>query len=147
MWRDENDKLVYNASQDKDVSGYYQNCDEIGNVENIPEVAGTLVFMKGHVGVYIGNGQVIEAKGHKFGVVLTKLSERPWTSYGKLKWIKYEEDIKEMLTLDEALYYLNEKGLVSEPDYWREACKYVKKLEYVFIKWANSISTYNTENY
>lgn len=46
LWRDENDKLVYNASQDKDVSGYYANCFEIGNIENIPEVEGTLVFMK-----------------------------------------------------------------------------------------------------
>ena len=54
LWRDENDKLTYNPAQDKDVSGFYQNCFEVGNIQDIPETEGTLVFMKGHVGVYIG---------------------------------------------------------------------------------------------
>lgn len=147
LWRDENDKLTYNASQDKDVSGFYQNCSEVGNIQDMPEVEGLLVFMKGHVGVYIGKGEVIEARGHKFGVIKTKLSERPWTSYGKLKWIKYEEEKKEMLTLDEALIFLHEKGLLDKTEHWKYMCENVKDLKFVFIKWANSISAYNTENY
>ena len=48
--------------------------------------------MSGHVGIYIGNGEVIEAKGHAYGVVKTKLEARPWKNYGKLKWIEYLED-------------------------------------------------------
>ena len=57
------------------------------------------------MGVYIGNGEVVEAKGHRYGVVKTKLSERPWTSYGKLKWINYEveesmADLPELSLID-----------------------------------------------
>lgn len=91
LWNNDG-KITYNATQDKDVSGMLANCSEIGDIKNIPEIVGLLVFMKGHVGVYIGNGEVIEAKGHKYGVVKTKLKDRPWGTYGKLRWIRYEED-------------------------------------------------------
>ena len=103
LWTNDNGKIVYNPSQDKDVSGMLQNCNEIGNITSIPEIAGVLVFMQGHVGVYIGNGEVIEAKGHAYGVVKTKLKERPWKTYGKLKWIIYEEDraMEKELTMQE----------------------------------------------
>ena len=37
--------------------------------------SGLAVCMEGHIGVYIGNGEVIEAKGNHDGVVKTKLSE------------------------------------------------------------------------
>ena len=94
-------KIIYDASQDKDVSGMLQNCNEIGDISKIPEVRGLLVFMKGHVGIYVGDGEVIEAKGHKFGVVKTKLSDRPWTTYGKLKWIDYQENEMEEPTMEE----------------------------------------------
>lgn len=94
-------KLTYNAAQDKNVSGMLANCNEIGDIKKLPEVKGLLVFMKGHVGVYIGDGEVIEAKGHKYGVVKTRLSERPWTTYGKLSWITYEEDPIELPTYEQ----------------------------------------------
>lgn len=96
--------------------------------------------------MYIGNGEVIEARGHKFGVVKTRLSERPWTSYGKLKWISYEEEKKKMLTLDEAMYFLKEKGLIDKPEHWKYMCENIKDLNYVFIKWANSVDTRVTED-
>lgn len=94
MWTDDRGHITYNANQDKDVSGMLANCTEVGNVKDIPEIPGLLVFMKGHVGVYIGNGKVIEAKGHKYGVVETELSKRPWEVYGMLKWLDYEEETK-----------------------------------------------------
>lgn len=46
-----------------------------------------------------------------------------------------------MLTSDEALYFLSQKGLITDVDYWKSACKCVKNLEFVFIKWANSLAT------
>lgn len=91
LWTNDKGTIIYTPSQDKDVSGMKANCI-IGNIKDIPELKGLLVFMKGHVGVYIGNGEVIEAKGHKYGVVKTKLKDRPWTEYGKLKWINYIEE-------------------------------------------------------
>ena len=42
---------------------------------------------QGHVGVYIGNGKVVEARGHAYGVVRTNLKSRPWS-----KWA-YDPDL------------------------------------------------------
>lgn len=91
LWTNDG-KLTYNASQDKDVSGMKANCFEVGSIKDIPEIQGLLVFTQGHVGVYIGNGKVIEARGHAYGVVETMLGSRTWTHYGKLKWIDYIEE-------------------------------------------------------
>lgn len=100
LWTNENGKIVYNPNQDKDVTGMLSNCYEIGSIATIPEIPGILVFMKGHVGVYIGNGEVIEAKGHKYGVVKTKLKDRPWDTYGKLDWLEYETESEDNPMLD-----------------------------------------------
>lgn len=62
-------------------------------IEEMPDVPGTCVYFFGHVGVYLGNGLVAEStycSDFGFGVVTTKLSERPWTTAFKLPWIKYQ---------------------------------------------------------
>ncbi len=79
----------YNVSQDVSANGMYAKCKERGSISTMPEIPGILVFMSGHVGIYIGDGKVIEARGFHYGVVETKLSERPWTSWGKCPWITY----------------------------------------------------------
>ena len=43
----------------------------------------------GHVGLYIGGGYVIEARGAYYGVVMTKIESRPWTWWGELKGVDY----------------------------------------------------------
>ena len=43
-----------------------------------------------HMGLYIGNGTVIEAKGTRYGVVKSKLSE--WHYWGLLKGISYDSE-------------------------------------------------------
>ena len=43
----------------------------------------------GHVGLYIGNGYVIEASGTKVGVVKTKSTLTKWTFWGELKGVDY----------------------------------------------------------
>lgn len=57
---------------------------------------GTAVFtgtadQHGHVGLYIGNGDVVEAKGALYGVVKSKVTEKRWTYWGELKGIEYAE--------------------------------------------------------
>lgn len=104
-------KLTYKANQDVDVSGMLRSCTKQGDIKTMPEVAGTLVFMKGHVGVYIGNGEVIEAMGHAYGVVLTKLARRPWTMWGQPDWITYEGDI---MTKEKAKEVIKEKAGLSD---------------------------------
>lgn len=55
---------------------------------------GTAVFTgtendHGHVGLFIGNGYVIEAKGTQAGVVMTKITDKRWTFWGELKGVDY----------------------------------------------------------
>lgn len=42
-------------------------------------VPGCLVWRIGHIGVYIGNGEIVEARGSAYGVVRTKVSERDFS--------------------------------------------------------------------
>ena len=44
---------------------------------------------KGHVGLYIGNGYVIEAQGTKAGVVRSSVTLNKWTYWGELKDVNY----------------------------------------------------------
>lgn len=46
---------------------------------------------RGHVGLYIGNGWVIEAQGSKAGVVRSKVSNSKWVEWGELKGVYYGE--------------------------------------------------------
>lgn len=133
LWTDQEGKLTYNASQDKDVSGMRSNCSEIGGINQIPEIPGVLVFMSGHVGVYIGGGKVIEARGHTYGVVMTNLSQRGWTHYGKLKWIRYEEEQKPEPTQAEKIkaikeYFGFQDGTMQFISFYKHGADMINKL-------------------
>lgn len=61
-----------------------------------PLLPGTAVFTynkkdgkRGHVGLYIGDGWVIEAKGTQAGVVNTKVTNSKWVEWGELKGVDY----------------------------------------------------------
>lgn len=91
LWSDAvNSAPKYNASQDVSANGMLDKCAVKGSISSMPDIPGILVFLPGHVGVYIGDGYVIEAKGHAYGVVKTKLAGRGWKSWGKCPWITYE---------------------------------------------------------
>lgn len=90
LWSDSPDsKPVYNSAQDVSANGMLLKCKERGRIYSLPEIPGILVFMSGHVGIYIGNGRVIEARGFNYGVVETDVKDRPWESWGKCPWITY----------------------------------------------------------
>ncbi len=77
---------------------YRRSTRKGGTISTLPEVPGVLVFMDGHVGVYIGGGWVIEARGHQFGVVKTRLKDRPWKRWAfvdELEYIEEKPDIDE----------------------------------------------------
>ena len=83
----------YVGAQDVAVEGLYAQCTQRGAITSLPEKPGVCVFMAnmGHVGVYIGNGEVVEAMGHAYGVVKTKLKGRGWAYWGMPDWISYED--------------------------------------------------------
>ena len=68
----------------------YYSATESGTIDTIPEIPGLAVWHEGHIGVYIGNGEVIEAMGTKYGVVKTQLDGRGWTHWLKIPYIHYE---------------------------------------------------------
>ena len=96
LWCDGPDsgKYKYDSSQDVSANGMLNVCKEKGPISTMPEIPGILVFMNGHVGVYIGDGYVIEAKGHDYGVVRTALKGRGWVNWGKCPWITYRQEPK-----------------------------------------------------
>jgi len=83
----------------KDVSaqGTYDQCTKRGTIKSMPLVPGCTLYMyspskkrMGHVGIYIGNGKVIEARGVDYGTVITELSKRAWQYWGLLDWMEYD---------------------------------------------------------
>ena len=58
----------------------------------IPNVHGLGLWRPGHVGVYVGNGEVVEERGFNYGCQLTKLKGRGWQHWYKLPFIKYPEN-------------------------------------------------------
>ena len=60
---------------------------------------GTAVFVwkeedrkYGHVGLYIGNGYVIEAASTQSGVIKSKVSNKKWEYWGELRGVNYNSD-------------------------------------------------------
>lgn len=58
---------------------------------------GTAVFTdkngdKGHIGLYAGNGKVIEAHGVQAGVITSNITETKWKFWGELKGVSYEKE-------------------------------------------------------
>lgn len=84
----------------------YANAKVKGPISSLPEIPGLIVYCKTHphVGVYIGNGWVIEstlgARGD--GVVKTKLSAFKWEYWFECPYIEYKKTVaqeKEVSTI------------------------------------------------
>ena len=80
-----------NGMPDINADQMYQYAIEKGSIDTIPEIPGLAVWHQGHIGIYIGNGQVIEAKGTQYGVVQTQLADGSWTHWLKIPYINYVE--------------------------------------------------------
>ena len=86
---------VVNWDQAINESQMYDACPIHGTIESCPWEIGTLVFRADessarpnkihHIGVYIGNGLVVEAKGHLEGVICSANRDR-WTHWAKSLW-------------------------------------------------------------
>lgn len=55
---------------------------------------GVVTYRQGHVGVYLGNGKVAEAKGIDYGVVITDITKGKWTHGLTFSWISYDYTTK-----------------------------------------------------
>lgn len=89
-------KLGANGFSDCSATSIWNSVTESGDISSIPEVEGLAVWMPGHIGVYIGNGEVIEAMGTAYGVVKTKVAGRGWSKWLRIPNIQYvkKQDVK-----------------------------------------------------
>lgn len=161
-------KVLSGVWKDVSAQGTYGQCTKRGTIASMPLTPGCTLYMwsnkKGrmsHVGIYIGNGLVIEARGVDYGIVVTKLNERQWTHWGWLDWL--EADLKtetgrvvvgiqadagdattsktdDLLTLNEAVKFIDSKIGICE-ELWAgkdlaEKAKYVDLLmQKIATKW------------
>lgn len=81
-----------NGVPDVNADAIMNYCYDVStNFSNI--IPGELVHMSEHVGIYIGNGEVVECTpAWKNNVQVTKLSWRKWKNHGKLKFIDYSSE-------------------------------------------------------
>ena len=92
-WLDaETEEIVYNTNGMPDITAneMYHAASVSGTIDTIPEMPGLAVWHDGHIGVYIGNGEVVEAMGTRYGVVKTKLEGARWTHWLKIPYISYD---------------------------------------------------------
>lgn len=86
----------YVVSEDVNVEGLYSQCTTRGNVDfshtETAHLIGMCVFDSSltHVGVYVGNGKIIEAQGHAYGIVMNEAYDRrgKFTLWGIPDWLK-----------------------------------------------------------
>ena len=74
---------------------------------------GEFLWMKGHCGIYIGNGKVVESTPKwNNGVQITSLSARSWLKHGKLPYVEYSksEEVKDTVTIELPVLRQGSKG-------------------------------------
>lgn len=116
---DENDPkerggAVYgsNGVPDTNADGMIARCKGVtDDFDGI--IVGEAVWMKGHIGVYVGNGLAVECTpAWQNGVQVTAVwnigkkdgyNGRYWTKHGRLPWIDYGEEAQDEETPDYAL--------------------------------------------
>lgn len=96
-----NGKYKSNGVPDINADAMIKRCSNVSNNFNNIEV-GEVVWIKGHIGIYLGNGEVLEATS-KWGSKLQKtallnqkaikgLNGRVWAKHGKLPYLSYEKE-------------------------------------------------------
>jgi hypothetical protein len=103
VWKDyssSNARYYGKTCPDWNCEQFFNNVKVKGKISTIPEIPGIIVYMPGHVGVYMGNGVVIEAtaawnakvqksyfKGNHSGLK----KRTSWTHWFKMDQLSYDE--------------------------------------------------------
>jgi hypothetical protein len=120
-----NGNIKPTADIDYSADGTFGKATEKGILSTIPEIPGICVWRSGHIGIYIGEGQVIESRGTKFGVVQTPLTGKganTWTHWLKYPFIDYMKEEKDLVDnipqwkIDNMKYMLEKGWITSEHD-------------------------------
>lgn len=83
---------------DTNADGMFEKCKKWGMawgpISTIPDKPGVAVRFAGHVGVYVGGGEVVEWRGFAYGCVKTRLKDRKWTHWYELPWTEYTGEVQ-----------------------------------------------------
>lgn len=87
-----------NNCPDKSANGMFvwaTNQDiKWGEIETLPELPGLAVTCHGRVGIYEGNGYVIEANSEAGYVIREPIEKSPWRYWYEIPFIQYTEQVK-----------------------------------------------------
>lgn len=81
-----------NGMPDISANAMFENASEKGTIDTIPEIPGLAVWHEGHIGIYIGNGEVIQVANTNAGVIRTPIGQSGWTHWLKIPYIQYIEE-------------------------------------------------------
>lgn len=105
---------VYASNGVPDISAdaMIDRCSSISNdMTNIS--VGEYLWMKGHCGIYIGNGKVVESTPKwNNGVQITALTARNWLKHGFLPYVEYgsREEVKTSVSVELTVLKKGSKG-------------------------------------
>lgn len=113
-WERLDGKVIYKYLDRADLSanGMYQAANVKGLISQMPDVAGLAVHYPGHIGVYVGNGEVVESRGVDYGVVVTRLKDRPWENWLEVPYVDYS-DVDEVEMPMDRIYQGVRSGLLA----------------------------------
>lgn len=89
--------IVYTIQQydktfgDRTANTFKSQFVESGPISTMPEIQGLGLWRSGHIGVYEGNGWLLEFRGTDYGCVRERLKDRNFTHWGKIKGVEYGE--------------------------------------------------------
>ncbi|MDR1464700.1 MAG: C40 family peptidase [Oscillospiraceae bacterium] len=82
---------TYLAKYDVNVGGAKSQCAKVGGISTLPEIPGLLLFIgTGHVGIYLGGGKSVEARGSR-EVLTANVKSVGWDAWGQLNWLDYSD--------------------------------------------------------
>ena len=96
---------IYTPATDVSADGMFELASEKGTINSFPvkdDMIGLCLWKKGHIGVYIGDGQVIEANSTSRGVIQTPLQgvgATSWTHWIKCPYVSYIKPTKDWTQL------------------------------------------------
>lgn len=125
-------EVEYQLKTDVSADDMYYRASSKGVMRNMPDLPGICVQLPGHIGVYIGDGKVIESTRGIFGdgVVTTDLAARKWVHWLQCPFIDYKAKEEEEVNLEEFKRLYTE--MLAEPkgdkptDWAEESCEKAK---------------------
>ena len=99
--------IRYDKSSDLNVTGFKRKCTGLDSIKDIPEQRGLLVFMKGHVGIYLGDGSVGECtlSSRGDGIIISDIEEAPWVEFGRLSLLDYGKQESETIAVGDVVQF------------------------------------------